>query len=489
MITEILGDSDDLVMRKFKLGMDHVEAFLLYIDGLADKTFIAENIMKSLMVFYPMPESRLPDSKTMRRSVKESILTAGDVKETGDFSTVFQGVLSGDTALFIEGMDTALIISSGGFEARGVEEPDTEAVVRGPREGFVESLRTNTALIRRKIKNPNLRFETIAIGKQTKTDVTLAYIKGICHETIVAELKDRLARIDTDAILESGYIEAFVEDAPFSPFATIGNTEKPDNAAAKMLEGRLAILVDGTPVVLTVPHLFIEGFQSSEDYYSRSYYATLVRWIRFLAFFLTVYAPALYIALTTFHQEMLPTTMVITMVAAQEGTPFPIFVETMVMGITFEIIREAGVRMPRPIGQAVSIVGALIVGQAAVSAGIVGAPMVILTALTAITSFIVPARIDVATLLRLTLTIFAAIAGFYGIMLGTLVTFIHLVSLRSFGIPYLSPIAPLTLNDLKDVIIRAPLWAMPTRPEALENANRRRLGYPLKPLPPEDEEK
>lgn len=488
-INEFLGDSDDIVIRKFNIGIDRGEAFLLYVDGLADKTFIAENLMKSLTVLFPMSEYCLSDSKSMWKLVKESLLTGGDVKETRDFNRVFQGVLSGNTALFIEGMDKAFIISTRGFAARGVEEPDTEAVVRGPREGFVESLGNNKALIRRKIKNPNLRFETMIIGKQTKTDVTLVYIKDICNKKIIAEAKSRLTRINTDAILESGYIESFIEDAPFSPFATIGNTEKPDIVAAKILEGRLAILVDGTPIVLTVPYLFVEGFQSSEDYYSRPYYVTIVRWIRFLAFFLTVYSPSLYIALSTFHQEMIPTPLLISMAGATEGTPFPAFVEVVGMGVTYEILREAGVRMPRPIGQAVSIVGALIVGEAAVNAGIIGAPVVIFTAMTAISSFIIPSKADATIVMRVILTTLAAIAGFYGIILGTMVFLIHLVSLRSYGIPYLSPLAPLTLSELKDVIIRAPLWAMIARPETLENTNRYRQGSKLKPLLHQDEDK
>jgi len=259
-----------------------------------------------------------------------------------------------------------------------VEEPDTEAVVRGPREGFTENLKTNTALLRRKIKNPNLRFELIKLGNQTNTNVCITYIKGICNEKFVTEARKRLKHIKTDSILESGYIEAFIEDAPYSPFATVANSEKPDVTAAKILEGRLAVLVDGTPIALTVPYLFMEGFQSSEDYYSRPYYVTLVRWIRFLAFFITVYLPSLYVAATTFHQELIPTPLLVTMIAAKEGTPFPAFVEALLMGLIFEILREAGVRMPRPIGQAVSIVGALVIGEASVSAGLIGAPMVII---------------------------------------------------------------------------------------------------------------
>lgn len=491
MVRETLGNSNDVVIRHVKTGIDKAEAFLLYIDGMVDNSFVAENIIKPLIYGKHISGQELSVflADRMLQIIRESILTAGEVKDYSDLDLVLQRVLSGDTALFVAGMDKAYVISTRGFETRGINEPDTESVVRGPREGFTEVLRINTSLLRRKIKSPDLRFEQLTVGKQTKTEICIAYVKGICNEKIVEEVRRRLAQIDTDAILESGYIEAFIEDAPFSPFSTVGNTEKPDIAAAKMLEGRVAVIVDGTPVVLTVPHLFIEAFQSSEDYYSRPYYVTLVRWFRYLAFFLTVYLPSLYIAVTTFHQEMLPTPLLITMAAAREGTPFPALVEALIMGIIFELLREAGVRMPRPIGQAVSIVGALVIGEAAVSAGLIGAPMVIIVALTAIASFVVPPRIDVAAVLRLAFTIFAGIAGFYGLMLGTLAVGIHLVSLRSFGVPYLSPLAPLTVSDLKDVVVRAPLWSMLTRPRAIGSQNRRRQGYPLKPLPPPAEEK
>lgn len=483
IIKQVLGDSDDIVIRQFKIGIGQVAAFVLYIDGLTDKSFVAENILNPLTVSNPMAEEYLPKGQALKKLVMESIITAGEVKEVTDFKDVFTGILAGEAALFITGVNKALLVSCSGFETRGVQEPATEAAVRGPREGFTENLRTNTSLIRRKIKNPNLRFEAMTIGRQTKTQVCLTYVKGISNEKVIAEVRARLARVDTDAILETGYIEAYIEDAPFSPFATTGYTERPDVVAGKMLEGRMAILVDGTPMVLTIPHLFIEGFQTNEDYYYRPHYVTLIRWFRFLAFFLTVFLPSIYIALTTFHQEMIPTPLLITMAAAKEGTPFPAIVEAVGMGITFELLREAGIRMPRPVGQAVSIVGALVIGDAAVSAGLVGAPMVIVTALTAITSFVVPTRAEVALLLRLSLTIFAAVAGFYGVFVGSLLVIIHLVSLRSFGAPYLAPLAPLTWSDLKDVFVRVPLWAMKTRPRTIEYANRRRQGDSLKPQP------
>jgi spore germination protein KA len=377
------------------------------------------------------------------------------------------------------------VIGMRGWAERNIDEPDTEAVVRGSREGFTETLRTNTALIRRRIKNPNLVFESFKIGKQTHTDICIAYIDDIANKKVIEEVKNRLNRIDTDCILESGYIEQFIEDNPFSPFSTIGNSERPDTVAAKLLEGRVAIFCDGTPFVLTVPYLFIETIQISEDYYSRPYLSSLMRWIRLLAFFITLTTPALYVALETFHQEMIPTVLLITAAAAREGIPFPSFIETMLIGIIFELLRESGIRMPRPIGQAVSIVGALVIGEAAVQAGIIGAPMVIIAAVTGIASFIVPAALDALVFFRLFLVLLSAAFGLYGIVVGLIIMLAHVCSLRSFGTPYLAPFAPTIWKDLKDTLIRVPLWLMKSRPKSIawkKNLKRQKLSLmPNKP--------
>jgi spore germination protein KA len=320
----------------------------------------------------------------------------------------------------VDGVAEVLVLSTVGWEKRAIEEPPSEVVVRGPREGFTETLRTNTALLRRKIRNPNLTFEIMNIGKQTKTEVCIVYIRGIAYDSLVAELKRRLQRIKTDSILESGYIEEFIEDAPFSIFETVDYTERPDAIAGKVLEGRVAIIINGTPVVLTVPAIFLEFFQSPEDYYLRSYYSTLVRLVRYAAFAFSLLSPAIYVALVTFHQELLPTPLLISIAAAKEGVPFPAAFEAISMGLVFEILREAGIRQPRPIGQAVSIVGALVIGQAAVTAGFVSAPMVIVVALTAIASFVTPKLSDLTALLRILLTIMAGCLGAFGIMIGLL---------------------------------------------------------------------
>ena len=362
-------------------------------------------------------------------------------------------------------------------------------MVRGPREGFTETLQVNISMLRRKIKNPLLRLELLKLGKQTKTAICIAYIKGLAAEETVAEVRRRLERIDVDSILESGYIEEYIEDAPLSPLATVGNTEKPDIAAAKMLEGRVAILVDGTPFVLTVPYLFVEGLQSSEDYYSRAFFSTMMRWIRIIAMVSTALMPALYIALLTFHQEMIPTELLLSTASSAEGVPFPAFVQAFFMGLVFEILREAGIRMPRPVGQAVSIVGALVIGQAAVEAGLVMPSMVIVVAFTGITEFIVPTQLEAITIFRIFVTGLAAMLGFYGILLGILASLIHILTLRSFGNPYLSPLAPSSITGLKDVLVRVPRWAMLTRPPGISGRNPMRQEPGQKPGPPSGKKK
>lgn len=467
-----LGQSSDIITREFQAAEDgSLKLAIAYTDGLADKTFVQDFILKTLMV--DIRTAKLNQKVHAQMNGPELIehcsLATGDMKKIYDLESAFEHILSGDTVLFIEGYQVAFAISSRGWEDRGVQEPSSQTVVRGPKDGFTETLRTNTALLRRKIKDENLWIEQMKIGKKTKTDVAIAYLKGVANEEIVKELRNRLKRINVDAILESGYIEEFIQDETYTPFPTVFNTERPDSAAAGILEGRIAILVDGTPFVLLVPALFVQFFQSSEDYYQRSDIGTLIRLLRYLAFFLSLLVPSMYIAVTTFHQEMLPTTLLTSLAAQREGVPFPAFVEALMMEITFEILREAGVRMPRAVGSAISIVGALVLGQAAVEAGVVSAAMVIVVSLTAISSFVAP-QFNLAIsirILRFGFMVLAASFGLFGIILGLIMMVIHLTSLRSFGIPYLTPVAPFIPADQKDVMVRLPIWSLFSRPRLI----------------------
>ena len=323
----------------------------------------------------------------------------------------------------------------------------------------------------------------LKVGQKTRTNVCIAYIAGIADDGVVQEVKNRIEDIKTDAILESGYIEQFIEDAPFSPFATIGNSEKPDVVAAKLLEGRVAILVDGSPVVLTVPFLFIEGFQSAEDYYSRPYYSSLVRILRYMGFLFSLYGPGFFVAVVAFHQELIPDALIITISSAMEGTPFPVALEAIGMGIVFEILREAGVRLPKAVGQSVSIVGALVLGDAVVSAGFVSFTMVIVVAFTAIASFVVtsfrcgkyhPLCNDP---LRECLGPIWYNYWYHRYLNPSFCT-------KILWLTYLSPLAPISWLDLKDTFLRFPLWAMITRPKTIGWNNYQRESLDLIPKPP-----
>ena len=326
-------------------------------------------------------------------------------------------------------------------------------------------------LLRRKIRNSNLVFEDYTLGEQTETGISIAYIQHIVNDDILNKVKRRIQDINTDSILESGYIEQFIEDSS-SILPTIGNTQKPDIVAGKILEGRVAIFCDGTPHVLIIPHLFIENIQVSEDYYSRPYIATFLRGLRIFALLLGILLPGLYVALQTFHQEMIPTVLLITMAGAREGVPLPSVLEALLMTIMLELIKESGLRLPKAVGSAVSIVGALVLGQAAVEGGIVSAPMVIVIAITAIAEFAVPALAEVMILYRLFLIILGGFMGLYGITCGLVIIIIEAISLDPFGIPYGYPIAPSDKTGLRDFIIRFPLWSMKKRPNLLGKGNK-----------------
>lgn len=468
-LTAFVNNSSDIVIRRFRCGsLRQANAAALYVTGLTDTEAVSISVLQPLMYGAGNRQNQdtafIPDLAW----VQESLLTAVNaVQRVASLEAAADALAGGHTVLLLDGSSEALLLDAEKWEGRGVEEPKTENVVRGPKEGFTESVKVNTTLIRRKLKTPDLCIESLTLGKKTRTEVVMLYLRSVAKPQLVAEVRRRLRGIEADAILESGYIEAFIEDAPYSIFSTVANSEKPDIVAAKLMEGRVAVLVDGTPFVLTVPMLFLESFQSPEDYYSRPYYTSLIRSLRFLAWFISILAPAIYVALSTFHQELIPTELLIAMAAGHEGVPFPALVEALMMIIVFEILREAGVRLPRAVGSAISIVGALVIGETAVSAGLIGPIMVIVVSLTAIASFIVPPQTDSGSLLRILFLLAAGAAGGFGILIGLLVLLIHLASLRSFGAPYLAPMAPLSVSGLKDTFFRVPLWAMVNRPRGM----------------------
>ncbi|GAA3405634.1 spore germination protein [Paenibacillus hodogayensis] len=474
-VRQALGGSEDLKTRAFT-SFDGCRIGVLYMDGLADTTFIHDSILTPLMQGGERTGTPRADSGPERLLRLREELSAGDVALMDEFDPLLIRLLSGDAIVLIEGCAEALRVGAAGWEDRPVGEPTSQAVVRGPMEAFTENIRTNTTLIRRRIKDPRLWLETRQIGTVSHTDVSIMYLEHLADKNVVDEVRRRLDRIDIDGILESGYIEEFIQDKTLTPFQTVYNSERPDSIAAGLLEGRVAILVDGTPFVLLVPALFVHFFQAAEDYYQRADISTLLRIIRFLSFFFALLAPSFYIAITTYHQEMLPTSLLISLAAQREGVPFPAFIEALMMEITYEILREAGVRMPRTVGQAVSIVGTLVIGQAAVEAGIVSAVMVIIVSITAISSYVIPSSgmsISVR-MIRFILMGLAASVGFYGILIGMIILVLHLTSLQSFGAPYMSPLGPFVPQDHKDTLFRIPWPGMLTRPRFMAKNDRKR---------------
>ena len=482
IIEELTKDCGDVVKRKFPIGKERsVYGFIIYIDVMIDRRVIEESILEKLMVDVRGVDPEIKDSPfSVYDLIKDGGLATADIKELITIEEVMLAILSGDTVLLIDGFSKAIMIATKGFPNRGVQEPDTESVVRGSKDGFSEALRINTVLIRRRIRDTALKIKQKQIGVRSKTDIALVYMEGIVKPELLKEVEDRLASFEIDAILESGTIEQLIEDKWTSPFPQIQSTQRPDKVAASVLEGRVAIVVDNTPFVLIVPAPLNCFLQASEDYYQRWIVTCFVRIIRYISAIIALSLPGLYIALTSFHPEMIPTSLTLAIAASREGVPFPAVFEILIMEIAFELLREAGIRLPKPIGSTIGIVGGLIIGQAAVEANIISPIIVIVVSLTAISSFTIPsiALTEGMRICKFLIIMSSAVLGLYGFILGELVILIHLVSLKSFGTPYLTPYVGSEQNggsDLKDSLIRMPLFMLNRRPMFSEKGNRTRL--------------
>ncbi|OIJ15282.1 hypothetical protein BKP35_05395 [Anaerobacillus arseniciselenatis] len=471
-LRSIYDNCSDFIIRPFLIEGKE-KATLLYIDGLSNIEEINANVLTPLMEIpkgqqsYELTEQEVHNLA----SILEKKISVSQVKEVHTYMDITNQISLGKPVILINQSVKGFSVDLGKWAKRAIEEPSAESVIRGPREGFIESIGVNIALIRRKIRSPKLKMEELEVGRITKTTIVLAYIVGLAEQTLIDEAKSRLRRIDIDGVLESEYIEELIEDNPSSPFPQILNTERVDVVASYLLEGHVAIFVDGSPFVLIAPTTLYSLFQASEDYYQRPLLSTAIRWLRYLFIVISLLLPSLYVAVLTYHHEMLPTTLLISMAASREPIPFPAVIEALLMEIMFEILREAGIRLPKQIGAAVSIVGALVIGQAAVEAGIVSAPMVMVVAVTGIASFSVP-RYNAGMalrMLRFPMLILAGMLGLLGIMLGIIAIVVHLCTLRSFGVPYLSPMAPMQGQDMKDVMMRLPRWAHRSRPHLTGN--------------------
>lgn len=412
--------------------------------------------------------------------IRTQVVNTACLTSDSDLHRVLAELCQGKTALFVDGLPRAVMAELAGYETRNVQEPIGEPVVRGPREGLVESLQTNLSLIRRRVGSPLLRFEPMTVGRWTQTQVVVAYFHGIADDALVQEVRRRLSAIDVDGIIDTSYIEEFIEDTPYTVFPQVLNTERPDTVVANLLEGRVAILAEGSPFALIVPTSLWALMTAAEDYYQRWDGATLVRMLRYALVAMVVLLPSTYVAVTTFHPETLPSPMLVSIAAARDAVPFSSFTEVLLMEITFEALREAGVRLPRPIGQTIGIVGAIVIGEAAVSAQIVSAPVVIIVAFTGISAFAIP-HFNVGIAFRITRFLILLLAGSMGLLgtaLGLMLLILHLAALRSFGQPYLAPVSPLRWAELQDTVFRLPRWLMRRRPRPVKEPTDRRGPFP-----------
>jgi len=455
LMKEIFQNDDTIVFHEFLQSQsEDIRICVVYTIGMADQKEINRNIIGAIQ-----NSSEISiNSKDPINTLRKQILHFGNIKVLSDVDKIAGSILYGDTLILVEDCATALVIDSKGFKLRDISEPLSENAVRGPRDSFTESLIINTSLIRRRISNPDLKFHFSILGSQTKTRICICHINGLSNKEALQELYKRLEKINLDGIIESGYIEESIRDNPLSLFSTVGHTERPDKIVANLLEGRIAIIVDGTPNVLSVPFLFIEYFQISEDYYSNFIVGSTNRLLRWGAFFLSTSIPALYVALTAFQQEMLHTPLLLTINASRVDVPFPTVIETLVMIFVFEILREGGSRLPAEVGSTISFVGAVVIGDAAVNAKFVSAPIVIVVAMTGLSNFLIPKLMGSLSIIRVVLLIMAGTLGFYGYLFGIIGLSVHLLSMQSFGIPYLLNISTLSMYDVKDTAIRIPWW-------------------------------
>ena len=470
---EIFKGDSVLRVRRFHCGGDiNADCAVIYFDGMINAEIINGSIIRPMVNLGVMPPDARGEGDIADRVLK-SVLYANEAKATDDVADMLRGIMYGDSLLLIDRSRKGITANTTGWRTRGISEPEDERVLEGPREGFEEAAMFNLALVRRKLQAPDLCAEFMTIGRRTDTKVFVCYLGTLVSKKTLGELKKRLSEIDIDGILDTNYISELTADHPYSLFRSAGSTERPDIVAARLLEGRIAIICDGSPMVITIPYLFSENFQSDEDYYQNFLVSCVGRVLRYICFFLSISIPAVYVALVVFHKRLVPTPLLLSVAEARAGVPFSSVVECIMLIIIFEILKEAGVRTQQSLGQALSIVGGLVVGQAAVEAKLVSAPMLIIVALSGIAGLMVPRLRAAVFYLRLFFVIAAAFLGLYGYITAILAVLGRIVSLRSFGVDSTPALASPDEDHLKDTMIRARFGVMTTRP--FFNHNRIRM--------------
>lgn len=474
-IDRLLGMNDDFTRRRF-LVFGRYPAAMFYFSNMVDQSIVNSEILKPFMYTPPHLEGKSIAHEHLPEVLLHETLFHSEGTIVDKLHLAIEGLLRGQTVVAIDGFDRMFLIGTRNIEKRSIEQPATEQVIRGPREGFIELLGTNIALLRYRLQSADFRVYTMEIGSRTKSKVAICYMNDLTNPDLVREVDKRLRNIEIDAILDSGYLEQFIEDSHLSPFPQVQYTERPDKIVANLLEGRVAIMVDGSPLALVVPTVFGQFYQTVEDYTERFLLMSAIRLARLVALLFSLVFPSLYVAIISFNPELIPTEFAVAVAGGRAGVPFPAIIEVLVIEVSMEVLREATIRLPQQVGGALSIVGVLVIGQAAVAAGFASPITVVIIALTTIGSFATPAYNAALALrlLRFPLIVMAGIFGLYGVMIGLILIMNHLLSLKSFGVPYLSPLVPGNLKSMKDLIIRAPLWSMKDRPVAMQTQDKQR---------------
>lgn len=445
-LRDMFKNAMDFILREFKI--DGIDAAVLAMDGLVSKQQVSIGILNPIMQT-PVLQ---PDGKETMRYIENNVLGTVDQMHLHTMPDVLDRLMNGFAVLMIDGCGYALCFGTQGFERRGVSEPEKEIMQRGSREGFVEALSVNISLVRRRLRTPALKIERVIVGEESHTPMALCYLNTAAEPDILEEVKERLQSCNLKNVLAAGYLTSYLERSAI--FESVGMTERPDTLCGKLQEGRIGILVDGTPTAIIVPYLFIENFQTMDDYASRPFFAAFSRWLKYAAFFLAVFLPGLYVGTAAHDPELLPDILLMKIAAAVGQTPLPITLEVILLYFMYELLREAGMRVPKPLSSSISIVGGLVIGETAVTAGLVSAPSLVVIALTVITGYVIPKLYEQMAVLRLAFIVVGGIWGVWGILVGMTFILFNLCGKTSFKVPFMAPVAPFRLSAMRDVLTR-----------------------------------
>ena len=455
-IKEISGNSSDIAVNRFVTG--GIQCALICCDGMISASIIADMILKPVTAI-----EKMKDSHELFHYIQQNMLMSTDRPEIYDYGMFFRLLNSGFAVLIADGIGMALGFGVQGYAVRSISEPSGEGNIMGSHEGFVETVRSNMSMIRRRIKSPELVMEMLVKGKKSSTDICLCYMQDRVPKELLEKIHKSLDRIELETILTTGYVRPFLENSSFELFSSTGTTERPDVLCSKLIEGRVAVLIDGIPFAVVIPRLFCESFQTLDDYSFKPYYSTFIRWVKYIAFIISILLPAVYTAIVMYHPELLNSTMLMLLVEAEEKVPFSILTESAEVLLMYEIIREAGIRLPKAVGGAVSIVSGLIIGDSAVNSGLISTPLLTVTALAVISGFVIPELNDTVTILRFVFLLSGGMFGLFGISLLACAVLVNICSTEDYGFPFTAPISPFARNGMDDTAVRSGIIKMQNR--------------------------